>query len=113
MSSRQVRFIGCRTVCVDELELRRAIIGKDVTHRTFLATHVIRQDEAAGPGLLEVGDFGVAQRSQIGTNRLGSRLRIDLSAALGHFTEEAAVEVRVFLGRVIVVIALFVLVPVQ
>ena len=40
-------------------------------------------------------------------------MRVNLAAALSHFAEEAAVEVRVFFRRVIVIAAAFVLVAVE
>ena len=99
-----IGFGSARPVRAGEGEDETAISCLTIGHRTGLAADLIRQLGLAGSIRLITGNRGTTQRWEGWANGPGPGLWIDLPIALDHFPIEPAVQIRIGLRGVIVVV---------
>ena len=75
-----------------------------VVDRVLLTANLVGEAVAARLGTAKSGDLRPAERGQCLAHRIGAGLRVDLPAALGDLAVEAAVEVRIGLRGVVVIV---------
>jgi hypothetical protein len=96
-----------------ELKSYRAVFVELIANESLAPGYFIGELKRFGRCLFKPDDFSPSHRRQSRSWALCPRLRVDLSVALDHLAIKPAIDIRILLCRMVVVLALWIFVSIE